>query len=226
MPIQREHQVVTMDTMQGETDGKVLMPVALDDLQQRSSLAVGEIVKSYRLASGGYLIVELLEQRHQFLDEGIALTVYLFSCLRHLFLPYLQHQRVRDRCTPLRLLQQDIPLLVCIVISGKGIDIGTVVLGDDHIHQSTALLTASLYQQGVRGGHHHQRDEPDMLGESLVLLLVPLEVLLLSPLHAAGDELGVLRVLRVLRVLPFYHKERLVMADHLRVYRVRGRTTE
>ena len=66
-----------------------------------------------------------------------------------------------------------------------------------------------------------------MLRESLVLLLVALEVLLLSPLHAAGDEEAAVSRLPIDGpVGPFEHHEFLFVTYHLRVDGIGGRVTE
>ena len=44
---------------------------------------------------------------------------------------------------------RDLALLKSIIVATQSVNIGTVVLRNHHIHQSTALLTASLNQQRI-----------------------------------------------------------------------------
>ena len=126
-----------MDTMQRIAHSKVFMTVALDNLQQGASLTMRHIGQPHPFLSTRDMLIILLEQRYQLIDKGATLLIQHLASLCHLFLPELQHQRVRRRVLH---LQQDVTLLKGIVVTAQRIDIRAVVLGNNHIHQFTTLL--------------------------------------------------------------------------------------
>ena len=65
------------------------MTVALDDVEQRTTLTVRHVTQRDLLLVVGDAAVYLLKYGYQLLDEGITFGIYLFPTLRHLFFPYL-----------------------------------------------------------------------------------------------------------------------------------------
>ena len=132
--------------MQRVAHGTVFEPVALDDLQQRSALTVGHVLERYFLLTTGYLLVERLEQRYQLFYECPAPLVYLFTVGSHLLLPDGHQFGVGFLVFH---FQQRVTLLHCLVIAYECFDIDMVQLRDDDVHQSAALLAASVDEQRV-----------------------------------------------------------------------------
>ena len=50
-----------------------------------------------------------------------------------------------------------------IVITAQCINIGVVILRDDHVHQASPLFADSFYQQGVSRSHYNEGYQSDML---------------------------------------------------------------
>ena len=101
-----------------------------------------------------------------------------------------------------------------LVVAHEGIEVRAVVLRNDHVHEAAALLAASRNEVRVGRRDDDQRDEADVVGQTLVLLLVALELFLAAALHAAVDFLGG----AVLLLIESLHHEKLfAVADDLRV---------
>ena len=80
-------QVIPVHAVQGISHGSILEPVALNHLQQRSPLTVGDIMQPHLLLVARYMLVNLLEQRHQFVHKRLSLGIEHFSVHRHLLFP-------------------------------------------------------------------------------------------------------------------------------------------
>ena len=110
-----------------------------------------------------------------------------------------------------------------IVITAQCINIGVVILRDDHVHQASPLFADSFYQQGVSRSHYNEGYQSDMLRQTFILLLVAFEVFLLSTLHANGDEqrrgfrTPIHIAIPFVFVLSFYDAKRFTMTNHLRI---------
>ena len=196
--------------MQRIAHGTVLQAVALNHVQERSALAMRLIAERHLLAILRDVLIDLLKHRYQFLHESLPLPVDHLTMKRHLLLPDLQEFQVGL----LLHLQQRVALKQGLVVAVERLDISVVVLRDYHIHQPPALLAATFDEQGVARRNEDKGYQPDVLRQSLILLLIALEVLLRAPFHSAIDR-G--RICRVIIVEPLQHEEVLIMADHLRV---------
>ena len=98
-----------------------------------------------------------------------------------------------------------------------------VILRYHHIHQSPTLVATAVNEQRIRWRDKDDGYEPNVLRQSLVLLLVPLEVLLRASLHATVDR----KLIAIARFIgAFYHEEVLLVVDHLRINSGEGTTTE
>ena len=65
-----------------------------------------------------------------------------------------------------------------------------------------------------------------MLRQATILFLIALEMFLHPSLHTAGNYLRILCILWGFGILAFYHTERLIMANDLRIDRIGSRPTE
>ena len=83
-----------------------------------------------------------------------------------------------------------------------------------HIHQLSSLLASAFDERNIRRRNIDERDESDVLRESLILLLVAFEVLLGAPFHAAVD---ILHIPIITLVVALQHEESLVVRDDLRI---------
>ena len=154
------------------------------------------------------MLVDFLKHRYQLLHESIALLVDKLAVNGHLLLPDFQELHVGL----LFHLQQRIALEQRLVVAVERLDIGIVVLGDDHIHQLPALFASSLDEQGVAWRNEDEGYQSDMLRQPLVFLFVALEMLLRTPFHSAIDRGG---IQGIIFVETFQHEEVLVVADDL-----------
>ena len=93
----------------------------------------------------------------------------------------------------------------------------------DNIHQATALLTSPFYKGRIRRRNINQGNQTDMLRQSLILLLIALEMFLRTPLHTTID---ILYITLFCAIVTFKHKEILIMHDNLRVNRIIGTATK
>ena len=98
-----------------------------------------------------------------------------------------------------------------------------VILRNDNIHQATALLTSPFYKGRIRRGNINQGNQTDMLRQSLILLLIALEMFLRTTLHTTID---ILYITLFCAIVTFKHKEILIMHDNLRVNRIIGTATK
>ena len=183
MAAKREDKIVAMDTVQGVAHDAVFGAVALDDFKEGPPLTMGDVFDGDLFAVAGDTFVVTLEDGGELTDKGIASLIDALTLDGHLFFP-----KAYDLGIGLGFLfEHGVALLQSLVVAVDGLHIGVVVLRNDHIHEPSALLAATVDKEGVGGGNHHQGDEADMLGESAVLLLVATEVLLRAPLHTAGN---------------------------------------
>ena len=113
MPIQGKLQVVAMDTVQRVAHSQVFVPVALDNVQQRTTLAVGDVLQSYLLLMTGYMLVVLLKDWRQLIHKSRSLTEQLLASLSHLFLPELHERFIggESGCAGFGLPKQTVALL-------------------------------------------------------------------------------------------------------------------
>ena len=183
MTAEGEDEVVAVGAVQGITHDAVFGAVALDDLKERPTLTMGDVFDGDLFAIARDTFVVALEDGGEFTDEGIASLIDALSLDGHLFFPKAHNLGIGLGFQ----LEHSVALLQSLVVAVDGLHIGVVVLRNDHIHEPSALLAATVDKEGVGGGNHHQGDEADMLGETAVLLLVTTEVLLRAPLHTAGN---------------------------------------
>ena len=111
---QQKLQIITVNTMQRIPYSTILKPVALDNIQQRTSLAMRNIVKTDLLLIARNLLINLLKQRNQFVNESLPFPVQQFTITRHLLFPKFQQRNIRL----LLHFQQSISLLQSLIIVG------------------------------------------------------------------------------------------------------------
>ena len=167
-----------------------------------------DVMQAHLLLVARNMLVNLLKQRHQFVDESLAAHEELLPVDRHLLLPKFHQRSIRLRLH----LQQSITLLQRLVVVGEILYVSMVILRDDHIHQFSPLFASPLNERNIRRRHEDKRNQSDMLRQSLVLLLVALEVLLGTPLHAAVD---VFRIPIIILVITLKHEKSLIVSDNL-----------
>ena len=152
MIAQCKHQVVAMHTMQRVAYGTILHAVTTYHIQKRTALTMRHILQSHLFATLRNLLIILLEYGRQFIDKRLTFLVEQFASLCHLLFPQVHEHGVERLTVGCRLLavtclfQQCIALLVGIVITCQGIDIPTVVLRNDDVHQVATFLAAALNQ--------------------------------------------------------------------------------
>ena len=156
---QHHLQVVAMDAVQRIAYRTVLEAVALNNIQQRTSLSVRDILQRYLFPLHRDALIDVLEDGHQLAHKLVTLPIDHLARFRHLLFPKFHEHRVRL----LLHLQQRVALLQRLVVIGQRLDITVVVLRNHHIHQTAAFLAASLDENGVGRRHIHQRNQPDML---------------------------------------------------------------
>ena len=81
------------------------------------------------------------------------------------------------------------------------------------------FFASPLDERNIRRRYEDERNQSDVLRQSLVLLLVALEMLLGASLHTAVD---VFRIPIIILVITLKHEESLIVSDDLRVYRIAG----
>ena len=177
------------------------------------------IVKTDLLLITRNLLINLLKQRNQFVNESLPFLVQQFTITRHLLLPKFQQRNIRL----LLHFQQSISLLQSLIIVGQSLYIRVIILRDDHIHQFSALFTSPFYQRNIRRRNQNQRDKPNMLRKTLILLLVSLEMLLGTPFHAT---VNIFYLPLIVIIISLQHKERLIMSNNLGIDRIIGTPTE
>ena len=185
-----------MYAVQRVAHSPVLVPVMLYHIQQPASLTMGDIAQGHLFLLAANLIVYLVEHWHEAIDEVVALLEYLFPVVRHLLFPQCQQHGIGFFFH----LEQCIALLQRFVVAVEQVDVGVVILGDDHIQQLPALFPTPCYQCHVVGRYYDKRNKPYMLRQLLISLFVTLELFFRPTLHSCVDFLHGLPV--ILHVLP------------------------
>ena len=148
-----------MHTMKRIAYSPILEAVALYDIKERTALTMRDITQAHHLAVARDMTIDLLKQRNQFLDESLTLLKEQLTIASHLLFPYL-HQR---RIGLLLHLEQSITLLQSLVVVGQCLNVGRVVLRDDHIHQAASLLASTLNEYRIRRRDKDERYQSYML---------------------------------------------------------------
>ena len=131
--------------MQRVAHGTILEPVSLNHIKQRTSLTMRHILQLHLLTIARNMLVDALEHRQEFLHEGITLLVEEFAIASHLPLPDFHQGKVGF----LLHLQESVALLQSLVVVGECLDVGMVVLRDDHVHQFSALFASALDERSI-----------------------------------------------------------------------------
>ena len=112
-----------MNAVERIADGTVFHAVALNDLKQRTTLAMRDIAEADRLAVSGNRGVELLEVGRYALHEIRSFPIDDFPLACHLLLPECHQFGVRFCVLH---LEHGIALLQGLVVAVQGIDIRAV----------------------------------------------------------------------------------------------------
>ncbi len=171
------------------------------------------ISQSHCLAAGRDIPIISLEYGHKLAHERIAGGIYSFAGGSHLLLPYIHNLRIR-LCLH---LQQGVTLLKSLVITAESVNITAVILRYYHVHQPAPLLASAINEQRVGRCHHHNRYQPDMVRQTIILFPVALEMLLCSSFHAT---IHCFRLTIVGKISAFKHKKVTIMTNHLRIDRI------
>ena len=174
-----------------------------------------------RFVSQAYLLSILrdigiirLENRDEFIDEGFPFLIDDSTGCSHHLLPY-RHQFLLG--FNIR-FQQGIPLHQRLVITNKRLQVFAVELRNHDIHKTTAFFTPAGYQQRISRRYQNQRNESDMVGQTGILLLIPLKLFLLFPFQPTIHLFG---FLCISFIKSLNNKKVLIMTDVLRVNRIR-----
>lgn len=212
MTSKSEDKVVAVDSMQGIAHGTVLMAVATDDLVERTAAAMALITDIDLLKPPGDGLMIMTEHGNEFIDKGATDGMDALALMSHLLLEDVK----KGGIGLVVLLQQGVALLKGLGIAGEMVDIAAVVLGDDHVHQATALLTRAVDEKGVGGGHHHYRYQTNMLRQATIFLAIALEMLLAAALHTTIHQL---RLTIVGQIATLKHENVLAVAYHIGIER-------
>jgi len=207
-----EHlQIIAVDAMEAIAHSPVAATVALDDIEQRTTLAVRDITQRHRLVTATDTGINLLKDGDEFLHKLIAFGKDLLALRRHLFLPQLHELHIWLCLSP----QQSIALLKGFVVAVQRINILVVILCDDDIHEPAPLLARPGNKTVVRRRDEDERNKAYMLRELLILLVVALEMLMLPGLHGSIDTLS---ITAIGDILTLDDKELLAMGDDKAVH--------
>ena len=163
--------------------------------------------------------IECLERRDELVDELTTLAVHHLAGGRHHLLPHTEQLLVRF----LFGFQQRVALLQCLVVSDQCLQVFLIVLRNHHIHEAATLLTSTGNELCVRRRHHNQWNKANVVRKAGILLLVALEHLLLTALHATVHLFHIPQ-LRLVKALD--DKKILVVHHVLRIDRIRSTLAE
>ena len=163
--------------------------------------------------------MELLEDGHKLVDEACAPLVDTLRLGCH----HLLYQHIQLGIGLALGTQHCVALLQGAVIGYERSKIFPVVLRYYNVHKAASLLAAPGNEFIVGRGHHHKRNCANVVGKTVVVLLVPLELFLLAALEAAG-ELAVGPA--VTRIIALNHKEGLPVRNIGTVDRTYGALAE
>ena len=139
MSLQRHLYIVPVYAMQSVSHGMLPASPFLQLRQQASPLQVRHVFEPYHLPSARDSLMEVLEDGREPFHVLPAPAEHVIRLGIHLLLPH-QHQVVVGFFIA---LEQGVPLLQCLVVSGEAFDIGTVVLCNRKVHEPASLLTAA-----------------------------------------------------------------------------------
>ena len=168
------------------------------------------------------MLIDVLKERDELVDKGAAFGKQLFAVRGHFALPDVEQGCIRF----LLHLQQGITLLECLVIVSKSVDIGPVILRDDHIHQPAAFVATAIDEQRVGGRDKDNRYQPDVLRQTSILLLVALEMLFRTTFHSTIDTHFICCLGMVFAIGALQHKKILIVVHDLRVDGREGTSAE
>ena len=131
--------------MQRITNGTILETVALNDIEQRTTPAVGHIVERHLLTASRYTVVKCAEHRNKIVYESLAAGIYRLAPLCHLLFKDIHKCRIGLFFR----LQQHVALLQRLVVTVEGIDICGVILGYDDVHETPPLVASAINKQCV-----------------------------------------------------------------------------
>ena len=208
-----------MNAMERVAHSTVFEAVTTYDVEQRTTLTMRDIRKRHLLVVARYHTIDLLEHRHKLVHEGAAFLIHHLTVACHLLLPDIKERGIR-LCLH---LQQGVTLLQSLVIVGQGINVDSIKLRDDDIHEPSAFLAATRNDGRVGRRRHDKRNQSDVLRESLIFFLVALNMFLHATFHATID---VYLLSLFILIQTFNHEEIAVMRDDLRVYGVKRTLTE
>ena len=150
--------------------------------------------------------MELLEDGHKLVDEaGAPLADTLRLGCHHLL---YQHKKLGIGLT--LGTQHCVALLQGAVICYERSKILSVVLRYYNVHKAPSLLAATGNKFIVGRRDHHKRNCANVVGETLVVLFIPLKLLLLTTFETAGKFVV---HTAVARIIALNHKERLTVCN-------------
>lgn len=166
------------------------------------------IAQSDSLAVVRDMAVYILEYRNKPLHESRSCLEDTLAVNRHLVLPDIKEHDVRLFLH----LKKGVTLLKCFVITVQSINVSIVILRYHHVHKLAPLLASAGDKVLIVRRHKDERHQTDVLRQSLIFLLVALEVLLRATLHAT---IHVHRVAFFVLIIAVKDKETLVVRDDL-----------
>ena len=180
--IEHQFQVVAVDAASRVPDNEVALACGGKMLLHRAVVEVALVVQAHGFALAGHGIVVVHEDGQELLHPLAAPLMNHRRMARHFRLHGLIQQRVAHF-----LLDHGVALLDGLVIADDGIEVLAVVLRDDLVHETPALLTAATHQVPVHGRHHDNGQQADVLAQPLILLAVVAHDLALAALQGDAD---------------------------------------
>ena len=125
----------------------------------------------------------LLEQRRKLLRKNRTRLENFLSLRRHFLFVNIEHGSVRfGICT-----QNGITLFESTIVFYERIEIKSVILRNNNIHEFPPSLSPTRNKFAVVGRNHYQRNKSYMVGKTFVSLLVQSELLAFMLLHTARN---------------------------------------
>ena len=156
-------------------------------------------------------LIVFVENRQKILNQGLTLLIDLLPIQLQLDLQHLEEPHIGRL-----LLQQHIALGQRLVVLDQGIEVMLVLLRDNEVDETSALLATPFNQFRIVGRDNHQGQEADMIRQLLIFLLVAFKLFPLTTTEGTEDLL----CMPFIRIGTLDDTQILARSDNLRVGRI------
>ena len=163
-------------------------------------------------AGAGNGTIKFLKQRHKLRDKLGTFGTNILRFGGHLLVVNIQHLGIGLFVA----FQQRIAVLQRLVVPDERRQIGLVVLRNGHIQKSATRIATFVYQIQVGRRHQHHRQQPDMVRQTFVLLLIAPETFFCTAFHRTRHHFGDTLTFK----LALNHKKIGIVFDDLRIDRI------